>query len=83
MVTFVSNPTAVQGCLASAATKEHAGEVTGVHETSLFQPGNIGDIAITVRGRSKQTVRLSYIGNYIREHDGWAAADEWIQSHTP
>lgn len=83
VVTFISNPMLVHQCLPSAGVREHAGEVTGVHEASLFQPGNIGDLAITVRGRSKQSVRLSYVSNYVREWPSWASADAAIAESSP
>lgn len=78
VVTFISNPMLVHQCLPSAGVREHAGEVTGVHETGVSQPGNIPTVALTIRGRSMKTVRIDYVNNYCLEHSGWNAADAWI-----
>ena len=80
IVTFYPKPEeAVIGGVIQNDALLVAGEVVGTYKVPPFGPGQIRDLGLLVRGRSKRKARISIVANYVEHHSSWKQADAKIQ----
>lgn len=79
-VSFYPEPEkAVIGMIIQPDAVRFAGEVVGTFKVEPFGKRKIPDMGLKVRGRSKRTVDISVVANYVERHANWREADAAIE----